>query len=94
MSRDSELPPATTSRKSTIGRPRMLTDEQVAEIMDWHDALRAWKAQRATIRTIRQLAKGMGVTHGAITYAIRRRGRFKRGSPEHSEESLRAQRGV
>jgi hypothetical protein len=66
--------------KSTIGRPRVLTDAQVAEILSWHDALLTWKAQRAALKTIRQLAKELGVTHGAITSVIRRG--LKQACPE------------
>ena len=81
MSRNAETPRAATSRKSTIGRPRTLTDEQVAAILAWHDAMSAWKAIRTSIKTIRQFAKEMGVTHGAVTYVIRRQGQMKKASP-------------
>ena len=81
MSRKTETPRAATSRKSTIGRPRTLTEAQVAAILAWHDAMSAWMATRASIKTIRQVAKEMGVTHGAITYVIRRRGQMKKASP-------------
>jgi hypothetical protein len=81
MSRKAEIPRAATSRKSTIGRPRKLTDAQVAAILAWHDAMSAWKATRGSIRTFRQFAKEMGVTHGAITYVIRQRGQMKKASP-------------
>ena len=59
----------------------MLTDEQVLAILAWHDALSAWKAKRGSIKTLRQLAKDLGVTHGAITSVIRLRGEFKQASP-------------
>jgi hypothetical protein len=67
--------------KSTIGRPRVLTDAQVAAVFAWHDAVRMLKAQRAAIKTLRQLANSLGVTHGAITSVIRR-GQLKQLSPE------------
>ena len=64
MSRKAVAPRAVPARKSTIGRPRMLTDEQLVAIMAWHDAMSVWKAHRATVKTLRQFAKEMGVTHG------------------------------
>jgi len=73
--------------KSTIGRPRALTDEQVARIFKWHDAILKWKARRSKLTTLRQLAKELGVTHGAITSVIRQRG-LKQASPEHRKAEL------
>ena len=32
--------------KSTMGRPRQVTDEQITKILAWHDAIEAWKAKR------------------------------------------------
>ena len=64
MSRKAAIPRAGPARKSTIGRPRILTDEQVVAIMAWHDARSVWRAQRAAVKTLRQFAKEMGVTHG------------------------------
>jgi hypothetical protein len=78
VSPTAHTPRAANLRKSTIGRPRLLTDAQVVAILDWHDAMSAWKAQRATIKTLRQFAKDMGVSHGAITHVIRRHGEVKR----------------
>jgi hypothetical protein len=72
--------------KSTIGRPRVLTDEQVARIFKWHDALLKWKARRKLI-TLRQLAKELGVTHGAITSVLRQRG-VKQPSPEDRKAEM------
>ena len=72
-------------RKSTIGRPRVLTDKQVAIILAWREAISAWKASRAAILTIRQLAVSLGVTHGAIATVIRQRGELKRASPDRRE---------
>jgi hypothetical protein len=47
--------------KSTIGRPRRLTDAQVAMILAWHEQILALKALRATVKTQRQLALELGV---------------------------------
>ena len=74
--------------KSTIGRPRVLTDEQVARILKWHDAILKFKARRSKLITLRQLAKELGVTHGAITSVIRQRGEFKQASPEHRKAEM------
>ena len=89
MSRKAQTPHPATPRKSTIGRPRRLTDEQVVAILAWHDKVTAWKARHAKFKTLRQIAKEMGVTHGAITSVIRQRGEFKQASPEHRETALR-----
>ena len=94
MSRKAVAPRAGPPRKSTIGRPRMLTDEQIAAILAWHDAMAAWRAQRATIKTLRQLAKDMGVSHGAIAHVIRRRGEVKQAFPDQRAEEARLRRGV
>ncbi len=74
--------------KSTIGRPRVLTDEQVARIIKWHDAILKWKARRSKLITLRQLAKELGVTHGAVTSVIRQRGQHKQPSPEHRKAEI------
>lgn len=79
-------------RASTVGRPRTLTDPQVAAVLAWYDAWLALKAQRAKVVTLRQLAKDLGVSPGAVTSAVRRRGQFKQSSPEFREETLRANR--
>jgi len=36
--------------KSTIGRPRRLTDDQVSIILAWHKQILAWKALRGISR--------------------------------------------
>lgn len=78
--------------KSTVGRPRTLTDKQVTAILEWYDAWLALKAQRAKVRTLRQLAKDLGVSPGAITSAVRRRGQFKQASPEYRDAEIRTRR--
>jgi hypothetical protein len=70
--------------KSTVGRPRTLTDEDIARIFAWHEAVLAWKAQRASLPTARELAKELNVSTGAIV-AVIRRGQPKQASPEHRE---------
>jgi hypothetical protein len=73
--------------KSTIGRPRVLTDEQVERILKWHDAILKWKAGRSKLVTLRQLAKELGVTHGAVTSVIRQHG-VKQPSPEDRKAEM------
>ena len=67
------------SRRSTIGRPRALTDEQVRVVLEWHGAMLAWKAKRPL--TPRQLAGDLGVSPSAVYNVIRRGGEYKRGCP-------------
>ena len=72
--------------KSTIGRPRLLTDEEVAKILTWHEQILAWKALRRSLKTQRQLAAELGVSSAAISYVIACRGQYKQPSPEHRTE--------
>jgi hypothetical protein len=61
--------------KSTVGRPRVLTDEKVAKILAWDDA-------RRCLKTRKELALELGVSESAIGHAITRRGKYKQPSPE------------
>ena len=71
--------------KSTVGRPRVLTDEQVVLILQWREQ---WKA----VKTFRQLAKDLGVATSTVYDVIRRRGEFKQPPPDRREAELRARR--
>lgn len=64
--------------KSTVGRPRSLTDAQVEAILHWH----------ATRKTIVDIAHEHGVSEQTIRYVIRRGGKFKQPSPEKRDEAL------
>ena len=66
---------------STTGRPRTLTDAQVAEILAWH----------ASRKTIRDVANDYGVTRTTIANLIRRGGQYKQASRERLP-ALRAER--
>lgn len=79
--------------RSTIGRPRALTQEQVELILAWHDAVRALNAQRKTLKTLRQLAKDLGVPPATVYNVIRRRGEFKQPPRDRRETELRGQPG-
>ena len=66
--------------KSTIGRPRKLTDQQVRIILAWHARYLAWRALRATLKTQRQLAIELGVSQSTISRVVRSGGRYKRAA--------------
>ena len=57
---------------STLGRPRALTDAQVAEILAW----------RKSHKTLVQVAREHGVSTETIRNVIRRAGVYKQASPE------------
>jgi hypothetical protein len=67
--------------KSTIGRPRRLTGEQVARILAWHQQILALKALRASPITQRELATDLGDStgNGCTRYCVR--GQFRKPSP-------------
>jgi len=68
--------------KSTIGRPRTLTDRQVQIILACHARYLAWKVQRKTFKSQRQLAREFGVSQGTISRAVRFNGQYKQPSPD------------
>jgi hypothetical protein len=68
--------------KSTTGRPRRTTDEQVRIILAWHAQYRAWMAQRSAIPSLRQLARQLGLSKATVCDVIRTQGEFKQASPE------------
>lgn len=65
-------------RYSTVGRPRILTDEQVQEVLDWYEESRRLKAERKKVETVRQLASRLRAKPGTVYDVIRRREQFKR----------------
>jgi IS30 family transposase len=67
---------------STIGRPRALTDAQVAEVMAWH----------RTRKTLAQVAREYGVCEETISNLIRRDGLYKQPSPELRAAAVEARR--
>ncbi len=78
--------------KSTIGRPRSLTDEEVSQILAWHDAFRALSVQRKALITLRQLAADLDVPRSTLYDVIRRRGEFKLPSPDRKPGRLHGRR--
>jgi len=71
--------------KSTIGRPRRLTDEQVATILAWHEQILALKALRASIKTQREVASELGVAPSTVASVVACRGEFKQASPNERD---------
>lgn len=77
---------------STIGRPRALTDAQVAMVLAWHEEILAWKALRKAIKTRRQLAQELGVSPSTLSHIIACRGQYKGPSPENRPRELARRR--
>jgi hypothetical protein len=71
--------------KSTIGRPRVLTDEQVARILAWHEA-------HIQLGTSKELAVELGISQSVIGHAIARRGQYKQPSPERRDSEVAERR--
>jgi transposase-like protein len=67
---------------STVGRPRALTDTQIAEILRWH----------ASRQTVADVARHYGVSSNTIAAVIRRGGVYKQASPEQRQTALAAYR--
>ena len=77
---------------STIGRPRVLTDQQVEAILAEHARFLAWQALRKSVRSQRELAREFGVSQATISLAVRSQGLYKQVSPEkRSSERRRRQ---
>jgi transposase len=84
--------PSSETHPSTSGRPRRLTDQQVAWLLEEHSRYLAWRALRTTVRSQRQLAKELGVSQGTVNLAIRWRGQYKQISPELRSKRRPAER--
>ena len=68
---------------STTGRPRRLTDGQIAEILTWY---------RSRL-TNSEMAERYGIARGTLETIIRTSGaHYKQASPEFRKDSLRMQR--
>jgi IS30 family transposase len=75
-------PGAAMRSKSTVGRPRRLTDRDIEAILDWHRHR----------KTLTQIAREHGVSKTTILNAIARRGEYKQPSPEERAATQRARR--
>ena len=71
--------------KSTIGRPRKLTDAQVKLILTWHARYLAWRAFGRTLKSQRTLARELGVSQATVSYVVRRDGQYKQVCPTRRE---------
>jgi hypothetical protein len=80
--------------KSTVGRPRALTDRQVAVILAEHVRFIAWQALRQTVKSQRELAREFGVSQATISLAVRSKGDYKQPSPEMRAVTLAARRAL
>lgn len=67
--------------KSTIGRPRRLTDRQVKVILAWHVRYLFWRALGKGLKSQRDLAREFGVSQSTIGHVVRMRGEYKKESP-------------
>ncbi len=66
-------------RRSTTGRPRVVTDAQIQEILTWN----------ANRLTVEQKARQMNLSASVLTYVIRTHGRgYKQPSPEQRAQNL------
>jgi hypothetical protein len=57
---------------STVGRPRAVTDAQVAAILEWHRGR----------KTLKQVARELNLSPGTVRNVIQRNGEYKQASPE------------
>ena len=67
--------------KSTIGRPRKLTDREVRIILIWHARYLAWRALGRSLKSQRILARELGVSQATVSYVVRRDGDYKQVCP-------------
>jgi hypothetical protein len=57
---------------STVGRPRAVTDAQVAAILEWHRGR----------KTLKQVARELNLSPSTVRNVIQRNGEYKQPSPE------------
>jgi hypothetical protein len=67
---------------SFMGKPRTVTDEQVAAILEW----------KRNQKSLKQLAAELGLKPSTVKYVIAVSGQFKQPSPEKRERELEAHR--
>ncbi len=77
--------------KSTVGRPRSLTDEKVAKVLAWDEA---WRDARVRLKTLKEFALELQVSQKTIRRAIEGRGEYKQPSPERRESAVAERRRV
>jgi lambda repressor-like predicted transcriptional regulator len=57
---------------STVGRPRAVTDAQVAAVLEWHRAR----------KSLKQVARENNLSPSTVRNIIQRNGQYKQPSPE------------
>ena len=75
--------------RSTVGRPRRLTDQQIAKILKEYANYLAWRALRRSVMSQRDLARAMGVSPATISYAVRLQGKYKQPSPDRRQANTK-----
>jgi hypothetical protein len=71
--------------RSTVGRPRTLTDRQITTILAEYANYLAWRALRRSVMSQRDLARSLGVSPATISYAVRLQGKYKQPSPDRRQ---------
>ncbi len=82
-----------TLARSTVGRPRTLSDREVARVLFEYARFLAWKALRKAVKSQRQLARELGVSAATVSYVIRIQGAYKQVSPERRDAQIQCRRG-
>ena len=77
-----------------MGRPRRVSDADVARILDWHEARRAWWAAGVSLKSRRALAAELEVSPSTISHVIACRGCYKQPSPEFRDQEQAQRRHV
>jgi len=78
--------------RSTVGRPRTLTDQQIRTILEEYANYLAWRAVRRSVMSQRDLARAMGVSPATISYAVRLQGKYKQASPDRRQANTKNRR--
>jgi hypothetical protein len=78
--------------RSTVGRPRTLTDQQIRMILEEYAKYIAWRARRRCVMSQRDLARAMGVSPATVSYAVRLRGKYKQPSPDRRQANTHYRR--
>jgi hypothetical protein len=80
--------------RSTVGRPRTLTDQQIRTILEEYANYLVWRALRRSVMSQRDLARAMGVSPATISHAVRLQGKYKQPSPDQRQANTKDRRHV
>ena len=78
--------------KSTIGRPRRVTDEHIQLILKWRAEYLEWLAQRPAIPSQQALARHLGISAMAVNRIIRGHEGYKQAAPRERRAELARRR--